>query len=183
MSLGLRLESFSSPTAAPPPAITAAQLLEARRAGFCEGRAAAADEAGAATAIALQEIAAALGAVAEDGHRRELAWRAEAAVLARAIIGQIAPASRAASLAERVVLALNRRVDGTTGARCRISCAADLVEGLDAALRHAGIAGVEVTAGRGPVEVSLPGGALRIDMPAFEADLARLASEFAQGEA
>ena len=161
MSLELRLESFSSPSAAPAPAITGAQLLDARRAGFDEGRAAAAEEAGAATAAALQEIAAALAVAAGEGHRRELAWRAEAAVLAQSIVGRIAPASRAASLAERVVLALNRRVDGPSGAGCRIRCAPDLVAGLDAALRRAGIAGVEVSPGAGPVEVSLPGGALR----------------------
>lgn len=182
MSLGLRLESFASPGAAPPPAITVAELVEARRAGIDEGRAAAARDAAIAAAAALQDIAAALAAATAAGRESELAWRADAAVLAQAVIARLAQPLRAASLAERVVLALQRRVDGPSGAGCRIRCAAELVRPLAAALAGAGIAGVEVIAGAGPVEVSMPGGALRIDMAGFEADLDRLASEFGQGE-
>lgn len=180
MSTGLRLECFSARgLAAPPPMITPADLDEAHGLGFAAGRAAAFDEGAAAVGAALQALATALDGARAARAAQDAATRREIAALVRAVIARIAPRMRAETLAEHIVQELTDRAAAAPAERCRIRCEEALAAPLRAALARAGIAGVEVTTGSGPVEVAVPGGSLRIDMPAFEAALDRLVADFA----
>lgn len=183
MTAALRLESFAPRiVAAAPPPITPAQLVEARLEGIAEGRAAAADESAATVAGALQALAAALAAATAEREARDAAARRDSAALVRSVLARVAPRLRVEALAERVLLELTGRLAATPPDPCRIRCEEDLVAPLRLALASAGITGVEVTVGAGPLEVAVPGGALRIDTAAFEAALDRLIDDFARGE-
>lgn len=182
MSAMLRLESFSARTAVPPPPTIRREEVEAARAeGFAAGRAAEAEAGSAAVASALRDLAAALSAAATAREDRATAMRREMADLVRAVIARLAPRLRAEALCERVVDELTARTAATPLA-CRIRCDAGLVAALSRALEGAGIAGVEVVAGEGPLEVEVPGGALRIDRTGFEAALDRLVGDIAEGD-
>lgn len=183
MSAGLRLESFAPRiAAAPPPPITAEELAEARLEGFAQGRAAAADESAAAVADALNTLAAALAETEAAHEARQAANRRDMAVLVRSVVACLAPRLRAEALAERVVRELAERAAAVPPEACRIRCEEALVAPLRDALASAGIAGVAVAAGPGPLEVAVPGGSLRIDIMAFEAALDRMIGDFAGGE-
>lgn len=181
MSAVLRLESFSARIAVAPPPITTEHLAHARGEGFAAGLEAGADAAAAAVAAAIQALTAALSEAEANRAGRDAMARREMAALLRAVIGRLAPPLRAGVVAERVVAEL-AALDAAAPEAARIRCEAGLVAPVRQALATAGIAGVEVAAGEGPLEVTLPGGALRIDMAGLETALDRLVAEIAEGE-
>lgn len=181
MSAVLRLESFTARSAAAPAPISPEQLAAARAEGFADGLAAGADAAAAGVADAIQALASALAAAEADRAARSAESRRELATLLRAVVVRLAPALRAEALAEQVVRALTSQRE-TPRQSCRIRCSEDLVAPLRQALADGRIDGVAVTAGDGPLEIIVPGGTLRIDMPTYEAALDRLVAEIGEGE-